>query len=425
MSAELRTGLEQLAREVERRHAGDPGLSLPLIERAAHTRRRRHDAVLSGTSVAVVAVLALTASVLLRDPAPTPPVSTPVLTTPAPTPTPTPPSPQPSPVVEPPAPALAIKDDPAEPDALPMTEAVWDQVGPGWALAVFSTLVTLPDDAYGHLDPAGTQALFLVAPDRTTYRVTSVPADGYGQVMWFDPVLRKAWMYFKGMGESYSTVGVDLRDGSLVYDLDDPSAPGERYRVPVVRSADGRVLWAQADPLFPTGVTSLFWLEADGSFTSVPGATDIQGDVWLAPEGDRVVYLTNAGELDAPALTLVRLRLADEVAETTPLGGVPGTYGCTLQDVGDQSVAIFCTVSDPLSSQTWEVTDQGDWASVPSRQSSNRMVQEAVLCGYPDVPWSSPGRILPAPLAAQGWIDALVLPAAGESLSGPKASICE
>lgn len=431
MSDAFRTGLDELAEEVAARHRSHATLSVPLIARTARRRRRRHETLVAAGSVAAVAVLALTASTLGPF-SPTPPVN-------APTAPPVSPSPSitPTPTTER-ARVPATKGDPAEPEAWEMTEETWADVGPGWALAVFSTVAVIEEeDSYGRFDPTGTQALFLVAPDDATYRLVGLPADGDASVMWWDPDQRTAWVFFQGLGEEWWWVEVDLVDGDLSHELTGSPDPAPRDLAPVQQQPDGRVLWIDVDPVFGGvdplyvgpldggSVRGLYWQQTDGSFASIPGTTTIEGAVWLDPEADRVVYLSrDGGGVDGLALT--SLDLADDATQTTPLSAPAEVSGCSLLDVQDTRLAVVCVTPEPITRAFYEIDAAGGWRSVAETAPSDRLIHEMLVCGAPELPWSAFGRVLPEPLAAQGWRDAWVLPeAAGAPLTVPKARTCD
>ena len=169
--------------------------------------------------------------------------------------------------------AFAVKESPTEPDALPMTDATWDTVGPGWTLTLFSTTSIVGDDgSHGQFDPAGTQALFLVAPDGSTYRLFSLAVDGDAQVMWWDATLRTAWVFVQGPGESWDKVEVDLRTGDQTPAFLGAAVPEPADLAPVLQLPDGRVLWVDSDPYFPVPLGGLYWQAVDGTFSTITGS---------------------------------------------------------------------------------------------------------------------------------------------------------
>jgi hypothetical protein len=286
-------------------------------------------------------------------------------------------------------------------------------VGPGWALTVFSTVAFVADDLDGYFDPAGTQTLFLVGPDRATYRLHDVPADGEASVMWWDPAQRHAWLFLRKQGEFWSAVDVDLRDGSQSASTLGPSS---RAGVPVLQQANGRVLWADADPDFPAPVEGLYWQQGDGSFVPLARGAGIEGDVWLDPDRDRVVFLS--GAVDDLALTTIDL--TDDSTTIDPLGAAPSGSACSLAEVLAASVIVSCDGAEQFRTDTFEVSPDGTWSGTAEREASVHLIHHMLLCGAPELPWSPAGRILSAPLAAQGWSDASVLAAPGAALDVPK-----
>ncbi|WP_426593563.1 hypothetical protein ACPPVS_17780 [Cellulomonas sp. McL0617] len=419
---EFRDGVESLTRDVAAHYRSTAGISVQVVERAARRRRRRRESLLAAASFAVVAVLGLGATALVERPAPTPPVGHPTSSaTPTATPTPTPsPTPSPSPTT---TRTLATKDAAAEPDGWAMTDATWDSVGPGWALTVFSTMAYVPDDDNGHFDPAGTQALFLVAPDGTTYRVLSLPTEsGEAQVMWWDAARGKAWLFYKGIEESWGAAEVDLRTGDQGR-IALPTNVLGADPAPVRQLPDGRMLWADADPYFGVPLGGLFWQQTDGSFSTIAGPTQIEGDAWLDPTGARLVYL--APDAAGGGVSLVTYELQSGATQTVDLGSPPQGIRCSVQDVREASVLVSCDDPDTFGQLHYDVSLTGDWHTSSDSGSSPRLVHDMLVCGASELPWSPGGRVLPAPLAAQGWYDALVLPAVpGAPLSIPKAGAC-
>ena len=408
MTDDFRRGLEELSLEVSERHRRQPGLPVPLIARAARGRRRRHESLMAAGSAAALVLVAVTGSALLDRgaPAPAPPAQTSSPT----------PSVEPSrtPTASEPARALAPKGHASEPDAWVITDDTWATVGAGWALTLFSTVSIIPGEDYGTFDPAGTQALFLVAPDGTTYRLSALPADGEGEVMWWDATQRKAWMYFKGLGESWWYTEVDLRDGSL---REFRLGPNSRDAAPVLQRPDGRVLWADTDPHFPTGVHGLYWQGTDGTITPLAG-DEIEGDVWLDPVARDIVEFL-ARSVDGYDLTSIDLT-NDSIA-STPLGAAPeGSSECGLTNVLATSALVTCSGAEPFGWRTYDVAGR-TFAEAADVEPSDELIQGMLMCGALEVPWSAGGRELDAPLAAQGWSDAWVLPATpGAALSVPK-----
>ncbi|GIG23612.1 hypothetical protein Cch01nite_43360 [Cellulomonas chitinilytica] len=365
-------------------------------------RRRRRTAVLTAGSVALVAVLALSATAaVLHRPAPAPPAGPPSSVAPTPSAT---PSADPTPV-------LATKADASEPDARVMTDETWDEVGPGWALTLFSTMsvVVSEDDNYGHFDPAGVQALFLVAPDATTYRLLTLPADtdAEAQVMWWDPERRKAWLFLQGLGESWGQLEVDLVTGSQTPLTFGPSDV-RQDPAPVRQMPDGRVLWADNDPLFSASVGGLYWQATDGAFTTIVGPGVIEGDVWLDPSTPRAAYLAPDAAGD---YSLVSYDLTKGSTGTRPLGAPSvDRHRCSVADVEAPSVFVTCTTYDAIGLHQYEVTAAGEWREATEDHTSPSTIQWMLGCGTPDVLWSTNGRELSGALAAQGWRDALILP---------------
>lgn len=405
MSDDFRAGIDDLMEEVAARHRNGPGLHVAAVERTARRRRRRHEAIVAAGSVAVMAVLALTAAALVSRPAPTPPVSTPTPTRSA--------APSPS-VSSTPSPSstsvsFAVKESPTEPDALPMTEAMWDTVGPGWTLTLFSTMSVIGDAGNdGHFDPKGRQALFLVAPDGTTYRLTSLVVDGDAQVMWWDATLRTAWVFVQGLGESWDKVQVDLSTGDQTRSFLGASAPGSADPAPVQQLPDGRVLWVDSDPYFPVPLGGLYWQDLDGTFSTITGATGIVGDAWLDPAADRVVYLA-PGAADG-SLARVTYDLSSGSTESDDLGIPPAGGPCSVREVVGTSTSVVCDDPEGIGQLFYDVTSGGDWRSTSEPERPTFLIQQMLQCGAPDLPWSPSGRALPPALAAQGWRDAFTLP---------------
>ncbi|WP_315095980.1 hypothetical protein [uncultured Cellulomonas sp.] len=411
MSDDFRTGIDELMEEVADRHRSGPGLSVAAVERTARRRRLRHESVLAAGALAVVAVLALSATALAHRTAPIPPASTP-----SPPATPSPsvsPTPGPSPTTV----QLAAKESPTEPDALPMTDATWGGVGPGWTLTLFSTMSIVGEEgSYGHFDPAGRQALFLVAPDGTTYRLVSLVVDGDAQVMWWDATARSAWVFVKGLGESWDQVQVDLGTGDQTR-----SFLGSADPAPVLQLADGRVLWVDANPYFPTSLGGMYWHEVDGSFSSITGTTGIVGDALLDRPTDRLVYLA-PGAIDG-ALARISYGLTSGSTESDDLGTPPSGTACSVHDVVDISTVVVCDDPEGFGQLFYDVTGAGEWRPVPEPAGPTRLIQPMLTCGAPDLPWSPSGRALPEALVAQGWRDAFTLPErAGAPLPIPTLS---
>ena len=246
MSDDFRAGIDDLSRG---------GRGAP-PERARSLRRRgrahratavgaRHESLAGAAgSVAVVAVLGLTAAALVHRPAPTPPVSTPTPTRSA------SPSPSDSSTPQPVATSvtLALKESRHRARRLDDRRDVGHRTG-------VDTHPLLDDDrrrrrCYGHFDPAGTQALFLVAPDGTTYRLVSLrgrrrrPRSCGGTPRNARP---------GSSSRGWARAGVRSRSicapATTTAFVLGPSAPADP--APVLQLPDGRVLWVDADPYFP------------------------------------------------------------------------------------------------------------------------------------------------------------------------------
>ena len=94
---------------------------------------------------------------------------------------------------------------------------------------------------------------------------------------------------------------------------------------------------------------------------------------------------------------------------------------CSLIDVLDASAVLFCDGTESFSTDEYEVTPDGTWSAAADHEWSDRLLQQMLGCGAPELPWSPNGRELSGALAAQGWSDAWVLPATpGAALSVPK-----
>ena len=410
-------GLRELADAAALSHRNGPGLPTAVIDRRARHNRRRHGTAVAAASVAAVAALALAGAAVAQWQTPPPPAVTPTVT----------PTPTPAPSVQ-----YATKGHADEPDALVMTDATWEQVGPGWALTLFSTMSVIDvDNDYGRFDPAGTQALFLVAPDATIYRMATLPADGNAQIMHWDPVNRKAWLFFLGLGESWYQAEVDLASGQVDSgDFTDGAGPRARYSadqlgdlIPLRQGADGRVLWAGVGPIASSEISGLVWYEPDGSWT--PSAINEIGgggeEAWLDLAGDRIVYLNGA-----PTFEVTVQDLVDDSYTTRSLGANPDPQDdCSLHSVLADgalvfSVRITCShydwgwIDDPLRRTLYEVTLDGEWRPIEWREPSSRLLEHLVSTGPPDLLWtyfaSGTDPDLPGHLVAQDWADVAILP---------------
>ncbi len=266
-------------------------------------------------------------------------------------------------------PPLAERPSPRYPPARIATDAVWDQVGPGWGVAVFSaSLDRLTWDAKRSDDLANVPpTLYLVSPSGTYFRMWQAgDASGWyaKQVEWVDDIVPELnWIVLSGFGPgegSSSWVEVrDLRTGAIITSETSGEGGGVGTERVVLRHLAGdRVVffdridqWDQSTDTVPEATV----VAADGSRSTLalPDIDYTGMKMYAADEGSRMVIL--APEWSGTSLFTVDI-VDGTITDRTEALRNAGSDCIFAHPVDDNSFAAQCDAYSTIRIVSWDGT---------------------------------------------------------------------
>lgn len=329
-------------------------------------------------------------------------------------------------------PPLAPRPSPRFPVAYETTDAIWDAVGPGWGVAVYSARSFQGADSAGLRDlPA---SVYLVSPEGRHFHLWDFTedggTDGLALSAWIGDVdLELGWIAVRHdlatEDAEHTTFEVrDLRSGAILTS----GSEGEGYyegtdRILLGTASDGRSAWT--DVVYSGGegggdtTVTVFAGTAAGAETTVtitpPAGAPFWGVSRLGADSDAVLFQFGSFGGDSYVVVDLATETATEVHPRLPGDTSHGCLSFTnvtpdsaIADCGYGGAAFgryrldLTGASDPVRLGPGEDPDNGDWSLpgwelVPTPGDVGRQGLDDVSDG------ARTSVILPAPHATTWW----------------------